>query len=147
MNRVIKSAAVLAAACSLGLLGVSSAGAATAPTGQNVYSVPNLNNCHGWLNTNWSPARQAQVVVSADDPAGVAVTCTAQLYSFSDAQGSPQGASVGQAYTVTNGAGATGAWVDDNTANVFKYVCVSEIDVNLTTYSVAGSYAGCSSMY
>ncbi|WBP91362.1 hypothetical protein [Kitasatospora cathayae] len=141
MNRTVKRAAVLAAACSLGLLGVSSASAdVTPPTGQNVYGVPNLNYCHGWLNTNWSPVREAQAVVGADTPTGVAVTCTAQLYDF-------QAGPTGQTYTVTNGGYAAGGWVNDNTGGDYKYVCVSEMDVYLATHAVSGNYAGCSSMY
>ncbi|WP_035803870.1 hypothetical protein [Kitasatospora mediocidica] len=150
INRIVKRTAVLAAAAafSLGALAVSSAtaapqGAQTAQTAQapdNVYPVPNLNYCHAVMNTDWQPTRQVQVAVNADNPTGVAVTCTAQLYTY-------QTGPTGPSYTVANGAGAQGGWVADSTAGSYNYVCVSEMDINLASNHLAASYAGCGLLY
>ncbi|GAA1979475.1 hypothetical protein [Kitasatospora viridis] len=136
MNRIIKhAAAVLLAACSIGAL---SATTASAQDGGTVYSVANLNHCHGQMNTVSMPNRQVQLAVSADDVAGTAVTCTAQLYTY-------QAGATGPVVTATNGTSVQGDWADDN--GTYKYVCVSEMDINLATAQPSGSYAGCTIMY
>jgi hypothetical protein len=141
INRIVKRAAVLAAAaCSLGALSMpvaTTASAAPQATG-TVYTVPNLNLCHGQMNTNWVGTRDVQLAVSADSPTNVSVTCTAQLYTY-------QSGPTGPSYTVTNGGSAQGDWIDDNGS--YKYVCVSEMDVSLTSDQLTGNYAGCSIMY
>ncbi|MFB7619197.1 hypothetical protein [Kitasatospora sp. NPDC056181] len=105
-----------------------------------VYTVPNLNYCHGQMNTVWQPTRQVQLAMNADTPTGVAVTCTAQLYTY-------QTGPTGPSYTITNGASAQGDWTDDKTAGSYKYVCVSEMDISLTSNRPVGNYVGCSTMY
>ncbi|MFI9274403.1 hypothetical protein ACIGXM_27390 [Kitasatospora sp. NPDC052896] len=131
-----------ATVCSLATLAVPLASAAPQTSGSGYLAATGLDGCSGGMETYWNNGvYNVRVTVSAAPNTGsLNYLCTGQLYRNQGGWGP-----LGPALTVTNGGSTSGDLYGDN--GTLAYVCITELDTNITVHKPTWNHTSCTAQW